>query len=111
MKRVAIRLWRDQRGAVSAVSALLLYTLLTLGVITGLVTLRNQMVQEFGDLAVALDHLDQSWTVQHSWEESPRGFEDPGPQLVDGEGESDPDGGEPAGISVREPPTAEGSEW
>ena len=111
MKRIAIRLWRDQRGAVSAVSALLLYTILTLGVITGLVTLRNQIVQEFGDLAVALDHLDQSWEVRHSWEEESRGFTDPGPQLVDGHGESDPDGSEPAGISVREPPTAEGSEW
>ena len=105
--RHAARLGGDTRGGVF-VEYLLLCTIVGIGMIVGLATFRNSVVQEFGDLAVALDHLDQSWTVQHSWEESPGRFEDPGPQLVDGEGESDPDGAEPAGISAREPPTAEG---
>lgn len=113
MTRIWTRLWNDQRGAVSAVSALLLYTILVLGVTVGLVTLRNQIVQEFGDLSAALDHLDQSWEVKYSWgverrfEENPDG---PGPKLrlVNKHGESDPDGSEPAGISVREPALAEG---
>jgi len=108
MKRMWIRLWNDQRGAVSTVSTLLLYTILSLGAIVGLATLRNHIVQEYGDLAVALDHLDQSWTVQHSWETESRGFEDPGPQLVNSDGESDPVDAEPAGISVQQPPIAEG---
>ncbi len=102
MKRLWTRLWKDQRGAVTAVSALLLYTILILGVIVGLATLRNQIVQEFGDLSVALDHLDQSWEVKYSWEEEPRKYEDLGPDLEDNEGE------EPAGISVQQQPMSEG---
>ena len=102
MKRISTRLWKDQGGAVAAVSALLLYTILILGVIVGLATLRNHVVQEYGDLATALDHLDQSWEVKFWWEDEPRGFEDPGPTLTD------PDGAEPAGISVQQQPTPEG---
>ncbi len=102
MTRIWMKLWRDTSGAVSAVSVLLLYTILILGMIVGLSTLRNQFVQEFGDLAVALDHLEQSWQVQYSWEATPRGWIDPGPTLTD------PDEEEPAGISVQKPPIDEG---
>ncbi len=104
MQRIWTQLWKDQRGAVSAVSALLLYTILVLGVTVGLVTLRNQMVQEFGDLSVALDSLDQSWQVRYSWDPDDefRGTTGLGPTLTD------PDGSEPAGISVQKPPIAEG---
>lgn len=101
MKRIWTRLWKDQRGAIPAVSALLLYTILVLGVTVGLVTLRNQFVQEFGDLSVALDHLDQSWEVQHSWETTSCGYTDTSTL-------TDLDGTEPAGINVRVAPDAEG---
>ncbi len=103
MKRIWTRLWKDQRGAVSVLSTLLLYTILVLGMTVGLVTLRNQFVQEFGDLAVALDHLDQSWTVKYSWESGPHG---PTP---DTSTLTDPDGSEPAGISVQRAATSEGA--
>lgn len=107
MKRMLARLWKDQRGAVSAVSALLLYTILVLGVTVGLVTLRNQVVQEFGDLSVSLDSLDQSWQVRYSWDPLGefRGTTGLGPTLTD------PDDSEPAGISVRKPPIAEGESF
>ncbi len=101
MKRIWTRLWKDQRGSIPAVSALLLYTILVLGVTVGLVTLRNQFVQEFGDLAVALDHLDQSWEVKHSWDTTSRGYEDTSTL-------TDPNGTEPAGISVRVDAVPEG---
>lgn len=55
-------LWRDQRGAVGAASVVLTYAILVLGAIVGLVVLRNGVVQELGDLAVALRHLDQSFS-------------------------------------------------
>lgn len=100
MKRIATRLWQDERGIVPAVSVLLLYTVLVLGVIVGLVTLRDQMVQEFGDLSVGLDKLDQSWQVQYFWEDSPRGFTDES-TLEDLEDE------EPANISVQQAPIDE----
>lgn len=57
------RLWRDQRGELTALGVILIYTVLALGAIVGLVALRNQIVQEFGDLAVGLRNLDQSFSV------------------------------------------------
>lgn len=53
-------LWRDERGAVHAAMYLLLLTLVALGALVGLATYRDQVVQELGDLATALNHLDQS---------------------------------------------------
>jgi hypothetical protein len=102
MKRIAIQLWHDQRGTVSAVSTLLLYTVLGLGAVAGLATLRNQLVQECGDLAGALDHLDQSWTVTLP-DTTVLGYTDPGTTLDDVAG--DP----PAGISVTELASPEGT--
>jgi Flp pilus assembly pilin Flp len=63
MKTMWIRLWRDESGAASAVAMILLYTILALGATVGLVTLRDQIVQEYGDVAAALDSLDQSWLI------------------------------------------------
>ncbi len=100
MKRIATLLWQDERGIVSAVSVLLLYTVLVLGIIVGLVTLRDQMVQEFGDLAVGLDKLDQSWEVQYFWEDESHGWADQ--SKLD-----DPQDSEPANISVQQAPIDE----
>lgn len=96
MKHILIRFWRDTRGATSIIGTLLLYTILVLGVTVGVVTLRDQIVQEFGDLAVALDSLDQSWAAGGD------GYDDDGPSLID------PIDSEPAGISVQEDPLPEG---
>lgn len=63
MRDLLVRLWHDQSGEASGIAVILLYTILALGATTGLVTLRNQIVQEYGDLAVALDALNQSWGI------------------------------------------------
>ena len=96
MKKIALRLWRDTKGATSVLGILLLYTIVVLGVTAGLVALRDQIVQEFGDLAVALDSLDQSWEAGDAH------YDDEGPTLAD------PVDAEPAGISVQEDPLGEG---
>ena len=79
------RLWQDDRGEVTSVAVLLLYSVLGIGAIVGLVCLRNQIVQEFGDLSVALDHLDQSYSVDftnncpdYSFQDSPNLTDPPG---------------------------------
>ena len=95
--KILRRLWRDQRGSTLLAANLLLYSVLVLGVIVGLVTLRDQLVQEFGDLAVALESLDQLFHVDGA------GFTDSSPL-------NDPAGEEPAGLSVREAPAGEGSD-
>jgi len=56
------RLWRDERGEATAMSLILIGTILALGAIVGLATFRDQLVQEFGDLSVAIERLDQSFS-------------------------------------------------
>ncbi|MEC8801220.1 MAG: hypothetical protein VXX55_10700 [Planctomycetota bacterium] len=59
--RSIARLIRDERGSVAAMSTPFLTVMLGLGVIGGLVVVRDHLVQEFGDFGVALDNLDQSF--------------------------------------------------
>ena len=60
MKHIT-NLWRDQRGFTSVMSTIMLTTIVAIGAIVGLATLRDQLVQEFGDVATALENLDQSF--------------------------------------------------
>jgi hypothetical protein len=55
------RFWRDQVGETSTLSLILIATVLALGATVGLVTLRDQVVQELGDVSVSLERLDQSF--------------------------------------------------
>jgi Flp pilus assembly pilin Flp len=63
---VFIQLWRDQRGAVSSMSFLLLVTIVALGMIVGLTTFRDQIVQELGDVGMALEAVNQSYSTATS---------------------------------------------
>ena len=56
-------LWRDECGALAGADYILALTILVIGGITGLVTVRDAAVQNLGDIAVALESLDQSYTV------------------------------------------------
>ena len=98
MKRFWTRFWRDERGAIASASIILVYSILALGAITGLICLRNQIVQELGDLAVAFDNLDQSYQVD--WDADgivDATYVDPPPTLTD------PTGIAPAGIMLDDP--------
>ena len=55
---------RDERGSVAAMSTIFLTVLLGLGVLGGLVIVRDHLVQEFGDFGVALNNLDQSFSYE-----------------------------------------------
>ena len=63
--RTARRLWGDESGSVSWVSMILATSVFTLGVLVGLSTLRDHVMQQYGDVAVGLDQLDQSWEYQY----------------------------------------------
>jgi hypothetical protein len=78
-------------------------TLLALGVIVGLVTVRDQVVQQLGDIAAAIASLDQSYTITIGTQTST--FVDVADPVLT----SDPSGSEPAGISVRAAATPEGN--
>jgi hypothetical protein len=67
-------LWNHQGGETSIISLVLICTIIAIGVTVGLTTFRDQVVLEFGDLAVAIDSLDQSFDA------GPYGtYVDPGP--------------------------------
>ena len=57
------RLMSDERGITNAFSIVFLTVFLSIGCLVGLGAIRNHVVQEFGDMAVALDNVDQSFSV------------------------------------------------
>ncbi|UUO07970.1 hypothetical protein M4951_06550 [Blastopirellula sp. J2-11] len=99
---LGVELWRDERGVASAYGLILIATVLILGAVVGLTSLRDHIVQEFGDLGVAIDSLDQSFAYEITVV-PPIGP----PQVVvsaayidqDELGWSDEDGEAPAGLS------------
>ena len=58
------RLWNDQDGFVATSDILLIAVILGLGTVVGLVTLRDQVVQELVDVAQALAALNQTYQYQ-----------------------------------------------
>jgi Flp pilus assembly pilin Flp len=60
--RTLLRLWRDQRGFVISTELVLIAVLLVIGLIAGLTTVRDQVVQELGDLAAAIGAINQSYS-------------------------------------------------
>ena len=67
-------LWKDRSGETSVLSLVLICTIIAIGATVGLTAYRDQVVQELGDLSVAIESLDQSFTA------GPYGtFADPGP--------------------------------
>jgi Flp pilus assembly pilin Flp len=71
--RLLKRLWRDKRGVIASTDLILLTTIVGIGLIAGIVVLRNQIVQEFGDIGTAVGELDQSYEVQGREETSSSG--------------------------------------
>lgn len=51
-----------RRGSVDGASYLLLITILGIGIVCGLVTMRDQFAQQFGDVASALEQVNQSYS-------------------------------------------------
>jgi len=72
-----IQLWLDESGESSAASIILITTILALGMVVGLATVRDQLVQELGDVGLALENLNQSFSTPTS------SFVDPGPFPAD----------------------------
>ena len=54
--------WQDQRGTIELSSWFALVVMVALGMIVGMSTLRNGITQQFGDVAQALETLDQSYS-------------------------------------------------
>lgn len=109
--------WNDVDGFVATSDLIMITTIVVLGSLVGLVTLRDQVVQELGDLAVAVGHLNQSYSFADT---TVGGFSVAGSLFfdrsddceagtVEGDPANDPAGSPPACISVSIPASGEES--
>jgi hypothetical protein len=105
---LAKRLWRDESGVLHAGDYVLMVTIVCVGAVAGLATVRDGVVQDLGDAAVALETIDQSYTVTMTFGTlqggaivKEFGYQDPplDPGLEDLPGEA------PHGIEICNPPS------
>jgi Flp pilus assembly pilin Flp len=109
------KLWKDEAGFIVSAELVLVATMLVIGMIVGLTVVRNQVVQELGDLGAALGMISQGYeytgvskadstttfavTDGSGWDD----LIDECQREAGGAAGSDQSGGEPSGISVRGP--------
>ena len=62
MKNVVLRMWKEDEGVLSF-EWVLLVTLLTIGIVSGVAGARDAIIDELGDVAQAMLALDQSYTI------------------------------------------------
>ena len=60
--RVWTQLWRDDLGFIISAELVLVATILVIGMIVGLASLRDQVVQELGDVGAAISQIVQSYS-------------------------------------------------
>jgi hypothetical protein len=60
--RLFVKLWKDDCGALIATEWVFVATILVLGIITGLIMVRQAVISELGDFANALLSLNQSFS-------------------------------------------------
>ncbi len=56
------RLWADEVGFVVSSELVLIATVMVVGLLTGMATVRDQVVQELADVADAVSEIDQSYS-------------------------------------------------
>lgn len=56
------RLWEDEAGAAYTMEIILVATLLVIGLVVGLATLRDSVVNKLGDVAGAVDDIVQTYS-------------------------------------------------
>ncbi|WDI40795.1 Flp family type IVb pilin [Bremerella sp. P1] len=57
------KIWNDERGFVNSMELILIATLAVLGLIVGLVTFRDAVMQELADTGAAVGQFNQSYSV------------------------------------------------
>ena len=62
--KILQQLWNDERGAIFSMELILIATLVVIGIIVGLATLRDSVVGELGDTAAAVGQVNQSYDIQ-----------------------------------------------
>jgi hypothetical protein len=103
------RLWSDEAGFVVSSELVLIATTLVIAISVGMTTVRDQVIQELGDVAMAIASVNQSFSYSgvtaHSSSISGSLFSDE-TDFCDG---ADADGAEPACITIDIAANLEGS--
>ena len=63
MRKFLQALWQDQHGFLVSSELVFVATLLVIGMVTGLTTIRDQVLGELGDLADAVSEVNQSFSI------------------------------------------------
>jgi len=104
------RLWTDEAGFVVSTELVLVATTLVVGMLVGIVTVRDQVVQELGDVALAIGNINQSYQYEgvtgHTSATAGSDFLDQN-DFCEPVGGDDVSGAEPVCISVQEAPDDE----
>ena len=112
MKGMFRKLWNDERGFIISAELVLVATILVIGMIVGLTILRNQVVQELGDLGAAIGMLSQGYWYPGVEKDDGTSvfavtdgsnYEDALDACQTATGSADSDGEPPAGMSVTTP--------
>ncbi len=59
---MSVRIWQDETGFVISSELIFIMTIVVIGLLTGLVTVRDQVVLELADIADAVSEVDQSFS-------------------------------------------------
>lgn len=107
------KLWSDEVGFIISSELILIATILVIGMIVGLTTVRDQVVQELADIAMAISDITQSYSYNgvtgHTSSTAGSNFNDQ-TDFCDVAPSQDVDGNfTPACVSVQIPPTEEGA--
>jgi Flp pilus assembly pilin Flp len=60
--KVIHRLWKEETGAILSAEVMLVASILVIGMVAGLASLRDSVVTELADLAQALANVNQSYS-------------------------------------------------
>ena len=102
------RLWKDEAGFVVSTELVLLATVAVIGLLTGIVAVRDGVVSELSDVAGAVQEINQSYSydgvIGHSAASSGTQFND---QLDECDSSDDPSGVADNCITFNQPNTDE----
>src|SRR5580698_6627097 len=62
MKKMFLSLWNDEAGFIVSAELILVATLLVIGMIVGLQTVRDTVITELADTATAIGQINQSYS-------------------------------------------------
>ena len=62
LKQTLKKLWECERGFVVSSELVFMSAILVLGLVVGLATVRDQVVQEFGDTSIGVGAMNQSYS-------------------------------------------------